>query len=163
MWAGRYIHNSLKCAGGVLYSVGRPLAVRRAASLAGRFSGTSTGPKLARRWNVATRGDSWDGGFDLDGLDAVCAPQAKTCIRRTLVVFGVKYQEPAGWRRRATSRTSRTNGATVSQKISKAGGSLKRVEAVRPELKRRASRQATAGWCRSNLPIFRCFIAICFR
>ncbi len=42
--------------------------------------------------------------------------------------------------------------------IFKAGGSFKRAEAVRPGLKRRASRQAAAARGRSRLPIFGFFI-----
>ena len=45
-----------------------------------------------------------------------------------------------------------------TQKIYKTGGSLKHAEAVRPELKRRASRQAAAGRCRSKFPIFGFFV-----
>ena len=36
--------------------------------------------RLAQRWKLMTRGESWDGGLDLDGLDAVRARQSKTCI-----------------------------------------------------------------------------------
>jgi hypothetical protein len=72
-------------------------------------------------------------------------------IRRILDILGVKCQASAGGRRRATSRTSRTSVATGTQKISKAGGSFNRAAAVRPELKRRASRQAAAGRCRSSV------------
>ena len=75
-------------------------------------------------------------------------------FRRTLEVGGVKYQEPAGWRRRATSRTSQTSVATGTQKISKTGGSLKQAEAVRPELMRRVSRQAAAERGRSYFDDF---------
>ncbi len=67
-------------------------------------------PRLARRRDVATRGDALDDGLDLDGLDAVRARQPKTCISAHPRSFGVKCKEPAGWRRRATSQSSRGGG-----------------------------------------------------
>ncbi len=52
---------------------------------AGQFRSVENGyedecwTRLARRWNVATRGAAWDGGLDLKGLDAVSARQPKKC------------------------------------------------------------------------------------
>ncbi len=99
-----------------------------------------------------TRGVAWDGG--LDGIDAVRARQAKTCI--SAHPRSLRRQVPTAGGLEATSHESdfAARREPMKLRISKAGGSLQRAEAVRPELKRRASRQAAAARGRSSFADF---------